>query len=80
MVQPLQIEQWLRSHQVELSCPSCHQKNFSVDQQLAMTNSIDENTTRINYLFGFPLVTLICNNCAHVMFFSAKQMGVLKDK
>lgn len=53
-------------------------KGFALDETLAMTNTIDENG-RINHLSGFPLVAITCQNCAYVLLFAAKQVGVIKD-
>lgn len=68
-------EQWIRTNAASLRCPVCGSNNFALDDTVAMTNSLQDDG-HVNYLSGIPLVFLACQNCAHVLFFSAKQMGV----
>ena len=70
-----QAADWLKSHAPELKCAACGKNSFGVDSPLAMTNQMDDGG-HINYLAGYPLVVVVCQNCAHVMFFAAKQMGI----
>ena len=78
MISRYEIQEWLSSHAPELACPVCRGRSFNVtEDQLAMTNSIQDKNGRVNYLSGFPLVVLTCQDCAHVLFFSAKQVGLL---
>ena len=79
MVDAYRVEEWLRSRSKSVHCPCCGSQNFGAEDMLAMTNSVEANTGRINYLRGFPLVVLICQDCAHVMFFGAKKMGIYKE-
>lgn len=67
------VQKWLETKCPSIHCPACGGKNFEVDKDLAMTNSIAEG--RINYLYGFSLIVVTCNNCAYVMFLSAKKVG-----
>lgn len=78
MVDSYRVEQWLHSRSPSVRCPCCGERNFEVGNILAMTNSIQDDTGRVNYLNGFPLVVVMCHNCAYVMFFAAKQMGMIK--
>ena len=66
---------WLKSHISVVKCAACGTGPLSVNSPLAMTNQMDDGG-HINYLAGYPLVAVVCQNCAHVMFFAAKQMGV----
>jgi len=78
IVDRYQVQQWLTSHAPTLHCPICSGQSFSVEENsLAVTNCLHEKAGPTDYLSGFPLVVLSCQNCAHIMFFSAKQMGVL---
>lgn len=76
LVDTYKAQQWIRQKAFNMRCPVCQGQSFGVDSVIAMTNSIDENT-RINYLSGLPLVPVTCGNCGHIMFFNAKQMGLL---
>ena len=73
MVDTYRVEQWLGSRAPSLQCPACGLRNFSVGNILAMTNSLQDGG-HVDYVSGFPLVVVTCQNCAHVMFFAAKQM------
>ena len=78
IVDRYQVQEWLTSHAPALQCPICSGRSFDVEENsLAMTNSLHDKGGPIDYLGGFPLVVLFCQTCAHVIFFSAKQMGVL---
>ncbi len=69
-------QQWLHSRAATLQCPACGQRNFNIENIVSMTNSLQEGG-HVDYLSGIPLVAVKCENCAHIMFFSAKQMGIL---
>jgi predicted nucleic-acid-binding Zn-ribbon protein len=71
------VAKWLESHAPRMSCSCCGLKNFTVDESVAMTSSLADTKGRINYLAGVPLVSLVCSNCGHVAFFSAKMLGVI---
>lgn len=75
MVDSYRVQQWLSSRAPSFQCPVCGRRNFSVNEQLAMTNSLQDGGL-VNYLSGFPLVVVTCQNCAHVTFFAAKQMDL----
>lgn len=68
-------EQWLRTRATSLHCPACGQKNFNIENTIPMTNTLQEGG-HVDYLNGCPLVAVICQNCAHVLFFAAKPMGL----
>lgn len=70
-------ETWLRSRAPMIRCPACGGANFGVADMIAMTNSIDVDTSRVNYMAGFPLLLVTCSNCAAVLMFSAKQIGII---
>lgn len=78
MKAPDALRTWLNERAPQLRCPVCQRQAFSVDTTIAMTNSIDPETTRINYMAGFPLVALACSWCGHVLFFNAKTIGVMQ--
>ena len=68
-------EIWLRTHGIS-ACPVCGQRSFSIHDMVSMTNTLQDGG-HIDYLSGLPLTVVICNNCAYLMFFSAKLMGVV---
>jgi len=78
IVDRYQVQEWLTSRAQALQCPICSGRSFNVEENaLAVTNCLHEKGGNTDYINGFPLVVLSCQTCAHVMFFSAKQMGVL---
>ena len=78
MISRYDAQEWLNSHAPGFRCSVCGGQNFGVaEDQLATTNSMKDKSGRIDYLSGFPLVVFTCGDCAQVVFFSAKQMGVL---
>ena len=73
------FQDWIKSRGIALRCPACgSQRGFGVADELAMTSMLSGETGRIDYLRGFPLLLVTCNNCAFVMPFAAKQLGVVK--
>ena len=68
---------WLQEKAPRLRCPVCESQSFSVDSTVAMTNSINPDGGRIDYMSGFPLIAVGCSNCGHVLFFNAKTVGVM---
>ena len=78
IIDKYQVKQWMSSHAPMLRCPVCTRQNFSVDESsLAVTNTLHEKNGHVDYLTGFPLVVLTCQDCAYVLFFSAKQMEII---
>ena len=71
-----EVEEWLRSKCPTLVCVACGQKRFSIEKMLAQTVSSDKATGRFNYMSGYPLVLVLCQNCGQALFFSSKVIGV----
>ena len=62
------IVEWFAKRQGTLGCPWCHQKNLSIADQLAAA-PIATISEGIQLGPHYPLVVLICTNCAHTIFF-----------
>lgn len=71
------IRNWLTSHASfdGMRCAICGQRNWTIPNVAAMTNSIDLSNSRVNHLVGFPMIGITCSNCAHIEWFSALAMG-----
>lgn len=74
-VEKAKVQAWLSSR-ARAGCPFCGQRNFEIGSLLTVTSSMEPTTGRIHYMHGYPLVSIFCNYCAHVMWFSAMAVGV----
>jgi hypothetical protein len=71
------IKKWLETKTSSgLRCFVCGNQRWSIANPAAMTVSIDVHTGRIQYMAGYPLIGLICDNCAHMLWFNAAVMGL----
>lgn len=66
--------QWLAEHWKDRTCPTCHQNNWGMLDQL------------VQFPVGarvpiapqeYPCVLIACRNCGHALLFSAVRMGVV---
>lgn len=71
------IEQWVRSHSLIFQCACCGRKERTIQKELAFALTVEPQGGRINYLGGYPMVAITCNNCGCTAFFNAIQMGVM---
>jgi hypothetical protein len=72
-----QVKAWLEKRASSgLRCFVCGNQNWVLGELAAMTASIDLQTSRIHYMQGYALVPLICNVCAHTIWFNATRMGL----
>lgn len=71
------IQAWFKAKNVVLVCPVCKQHEFGVFGHITSANIYSGG----NLLIGgpsYPLVQLGCNNCGHVLAFSAVRLGISK--
>jgi hypothetical protein len=73
------IKKWIMKKAPNLKCFCCGYAKWRLGESAAMTIMIDTNSGRIHYMEGYPMIGLICQNCAHIEWFSAILMG-LKPK
>ena len=66
---------WIRSHCAQLRC-GCDAMGWNLEPELAFSLMADSQSGRINYLSGYPLVVLTCDNCGRTLFFNAIKLGV----
>lgn len=71
------VERWIRSHGLFFQCACCSGKEWTIQQELAFALTVEPQGGRINYLGGYPMVAITCNNCGYTTFFNAIQMGVM---
>ena len=68
-------KEWITSHSPQLQC-DCGSRNWTVGPELAFPVMADSHTGRINYLTGYPMVVVTCNDCGRMLFYSAMKLGV----
>ena len=74
-VQREQIAQWFRSKLPELKCPLC--QRLQDDPADRARKLFVANAGLLGPFFpNIALVALSCQNCGHMMFLDAKQMGL----
>ena len=73
------VKEWIGSRTPQLQC-DCGAKTWSIAPELAFPLMADSKTGRINYLSGYPLVIVTCNDCGRALFFSAMKLGVWSPK
>ena len=73
------IKKWIEEKAPKVKCFCCGLGKWTIASNPAMTIMYDTNSGRIHYMDGYPMIGLICENCAHIVWFSAPMMG-LKPK
>lgn len=73
-----QVQDWLQEtgRNKNHNCPWCGSNGWIPQKELIFPVTIDGQTGRINHLAGIPMVGVICKECAYIMLFSAKRIGV----
>lgn len=66
--------QWLAEHWKDRTCPTCHQSNWGMLEQLVQLPV----GARVPIApQEYPCVLIACRNCGHALLFSAVRMGVV---
>jgi predicted nucleic-acid-binding Zn-ribbon protein len=73
------IEEWLNSRANRFACPGCGGKKWCIQDELAFPQIIYTGSHKINPEGGFPLAVITCNHCGYTSFFSALQIGLMKQ-
>ena len=69
-------DQWLKSHRKDsFSCPVCGQTNFQLQTTLGIVPLFGGGATVLGS--GYPVVVMVCGNCAHMLFFNAIIAGLV---
>lgn len=75
-VDAVAARRWLQARGVGGKCPICASKDLKVSKDFFVTLGIRGETGAPDLGNGSLLVRLRCGQCAHIMFFHAKQMGL----
>lgn len=70
------IKKWIEEKAPKLRCFCCGYGKWGIQSSPAMTVMIDTNSGRIHYMDGYPMIGLICDFCAHILWFSAPLIGL----
>lgn len=70
------IKDWIQSRTPNLRCFCCGNQRWQILPRAAMTSMFDTHTGRIYYMDGYPTVALLCEQCGHIVSFSAPVMGL----
>lgn len=68
---------WLKDRGVSGRCPLCRSQDLKVSKDFFTTLGIQGHNGAPDLGTGSLLVRLRCGQCAHLMFFHAKQMGLI---
>jgi len=74
-----QIIDWIQSKCGAMRCICCGTHQWAILETASLPIGYDLKTTRFFYHQGIPQVALACQNCAHVVYFSANMMGLKAD-
>lgn len=74
------VRQWLKERTPHLRCFCCGAGGWTVNPRVAMSSLWNPRSGRINYMEGYPVVVLQCDQCGHVLLFSAIAMGLKPEE
>lgn len=69
---------WLQARKVGDACPLCSGQDMKVSKDFFVALGVQGHNGAPDLGQGSPMVRLRCANCAHVLFFHARQMGLVK--
>ncbi len=73
-VDPVAARKWLQARSVK-ACPVCRHEDLRVSKDFYVTLGTHGRDGAPDLGRGSRMVRVRCGNCAHVMFFHARQMG-----
>lgn len=74
------IVDWIRKKTGQPRCNMCGTGQWTVVDAATLPIGFDVHTTRFFYHQGIPQVTIVCNNCGHMVFFNAAVLGFEPDE
>lgn len=70
---------WLNDKSFRHECPVCNQNHWSIGEHLINAMPF----TGTNLIIGgpsYPMMFVVCNNCAHVRHFMAIPVGLMSEE
>lgn len=74
------VQLWITSKCGQMRCVCCGTARWTLFDASSLTIGFDVHTTRFHYHEGIPLISVGCENCGHVVFFSANVLGFKPDE
>lgn len=72
----LHVQKWLENKCGSLRCTCCGHGHWSIVDLVTMPIGFDTHTTQFLYSQGIPQVSIVCQYCGHMLFFSTEVMGL----
>lgn len=70
------VRRWLSEKGVDEGCPLCGQEDLRVSKDFFTAIGVRAGTAQPDTTRGSLMIRVRCANCAHVMFFHARHMGL----
>ncbi len=74
-----QVVEWLNKKCPQMRCVCCGVGKWAVLEVSTLPIGIDLHTTRFHYHAGLPQVGILCQECGHILYFSANALGFKPD-
>lgn len=68
---------WLQARGVGDACPVCRGTDMKVSKDFFVALGIQAQNGAPDLGSGSPMVRLRCASCGHILFFHARQMGLI---
>lgn len=75
--QQAKLQSWFEKHDVNPNCPSCGRNDKWAAGEVIASPQLDEQSYRVEGML-IPMVQLVCNNCASILLFAARPIGLAK--
>lgn len=75
----VRVQEWLEKRAGRFPCFCGGTSGWQLLPRVTIAPIWNPHTGRINYMDGYPAVALMCNSCGHLVYFSARRMGLGPD-
>lgn len=73
------VRSWIAQRCGHMRCFCCGSGRWTLAELTSIQVGFDVHTTRFHYHEGLPVVSVVCENCGHVVHFSTNVMGFQPD-
>ena len=73
--QQQRFQAWLRTHQVQLTCPACGTANQWAGSAVVTAPRMEADGTHLDDRV-VPMIQVTCQHCAYILLFSGLPMGL----
>lgn len=71
-----QVKNWLEKKCGNLRCACCGNGQWAVTNLVTMPTGFSTSTAQFLPNEGVPQISIVCQNCGHMLFFSTEIMGL----